>query len=63
MIRALSRRSFTEHQQSATWSLWSQGKSLSEIGRQLNKHAAPFFVSCKNMVVSNRLNQFVQNGH
>ncbi|PTQ81540.1 helix-turn-helix domain-containing protein, partial [Nitrosomonas ureae] len=21
------------------WQLWSEGKSLSEIGRQLNKHA------------------------
>ena len=43
MMRALSKRSFTEHQQNAIWSLWSQGKSLSEIGRQLNKHAGSIF--------------------
>lgn len=43
MLRALSKRSFTEHQQNAIWSLWSQGKSLSEIGRQLNKHAGSIF--------------------
>lgn len=43
MMRALSRRSFTEHQQNAIWSLWSQGKSLSEIGRQLKKHAGSIF--------------------
>jgi IS30 family transposase len=43
MMRALSRRSFTEYQQSAIWSLWSQGKSLSEIGRQLDKHAGSIF--------------------
>ena len=43
MMRALSQRSFTEHQQNAIWSLWSQGKSLSEIGRQLNKHAGSIF--------------------
>lgn len=43
MMRALSRRSFTEYQQSAIWSLWSHGKSLSEIGRQLNKHAGSIF--------------------
>ena len=42
-MRALSKRSFTEHQQNAIWSLWSQGKSLSEIGRQLNKHAGSIF--------------------
>ena len=43
MVRALSKRSFTEHQQNAIWSLWSQGKSLSEIGRHLNKHAGSIF--------------------
>ncbi|KTD47491.1 IS30B/C/D transposase [Legionella quinlivanii] len=43
MVRALSKRSFTEHQQDVIWSLWSQGKSLSEIGRQLNKHAGSIF--------------------
>lgn len=43
MMRALSKRSFTEDQQSTIWSLWSQGKSLSEIGRQLNKHAGSIF--------------------
>jgi len=43
MMRALSRRSFTEYQQGVIWSLWSQGKSLSEIGRQLNKHAGSIF--------------------
>lgn len=42
-MRALSKRSFTEHQQNAIWFLWSQGKSLSEIGRQLNKHAGSIF--------------------
>ncbi len=29
------------------WQLWSQGKSLSEIGRQLNKHAASVFCYLK----------------
>lgn len=43
MVRALSKRSFTEHQQDSIWSLWSQGKSLSEIGRQLTKHAGSIF--------------------
>jgi hypothetical protein len=43
MMRALSKRSFTEHQQNVIWFLWSQGKSLSEIGRQLNKHAGSIF--------------------
>ena len=43
MIYTVSKRSFTEYQQSAIWSLWSQGKSLSEIGRQLNKHAGSIF--------------------
>ena len=43
MVRALSKRSFTEHQQNAIWSLWSQGKSLSEIGRHLNKYAGSIF--------------------
>jgi len=38
-----SKRSFTDHQQERMWQLWSQGKSLSEIGRQLNKHAASVF--------------------
>jgi hypothetical protein len=33
-----SKRSFTYHQQESMWQLWSQGKSLSEIGRQLNKN-------------------------
>ena len=39
-----SKRSFTYHQQETMWQLWSQGKSLSEIGRQLDKHAGS--VSC-----------------
>lgn len=43
MIYTASKRNFTEHQQNAIWSLWSQGKSLSEIGRQLNKHAGSIF--------------------
>lgn len=43
MMRALSKRNFTEDQQSTIWSLWSQGKSLSDIGRQLNKHAGSIF--------------------
>lgn len=38
-----SKRSFTYHQQETMWQLWSQGKSLSEIGRQLNKHAGSVF--------------------
>lgn len=38
-----SKRSFTYHQQETMWHLWSQGKSLSEIGRQLNKHAGSVF--------------------
>ena len=37
------RRSFTEHEQAIMWELWSQGKSLSEIGRYINKHAASVF--------------------
>lgn len=43
MIYTLSKRNFTAHQQSSIWTLWSQGKSLSEIGRQLNKHAGSIF--------------------
>jgi transposase, IS30 family len=38
-----SKRRFTYHQQEMMWQLWSQGKSLSEIGRQLNKHAGSVF--------------------
>ncbi len=38
-----SKRSFTHHQQETMWQLWSQGKSLSEIGRQLGKHAGSVF--------------------
>ncbi len=38
-----SKRSFTHHQQESMWQLWSQGKSLSEIGRQLDKHAGSVF--------------------
>jgi IS30 family transposase len=43
MIYNSSKRNFSEHQQNIMWSLWSQGKSLSEIGRQLNKHAGSIF--------------------
>lgn len=43
MMYTLSKRNFTEHQQTAIWLLWSQGKSLSEIGRQLEKHAGSIF--------------------
>jgi IS30 family transposase len=43
MIYNLSKRNFTEHQQNAIWSLWSEGRSLSEIGRQLGKHAGSIF--------------------
>lgn len=43
MNHQLSKRSFTYHQQEVMWQLWSQGKSLSEIGRQLNKHAGSVF--------------------
>ncbi|SEQ59735.1 hypothetical protein SAMN05421510_10986 [Nitrosomonas ureae] len=32
------------------WQLWSEGKSLSEIGRQLNKHAGSVFATYKNPV-------------
>ncbi|MEQ1637022.1 MAG: helix-turn-helix domain-containing protein [Methylococcales bacterium] len=38
-----SKRSFTYHEQETMWQLWSQGKSLSEIGRQLSKHAGSVF--------------------
>ena len=38
-----SKRSFTYHQQESMWQLWSQGKSLSEIGRQLSKYAGSVF--------------------
>lgn len=38
-----SKRSFTHYQQETVWQLWSQGKSLSEIGRQLDKHAGSAF--------------------
>lgn len=38
-----SKRNFTYAQQETMWHLWSQGKSLSEIGRQLNKHAGSIF--------------------
>lgn len=43
MIYQSSTRNFTYDQQEAMWQLWSQGKSLSEIGRQLNKHAGSVF--------------------
>jgi IS30 family transposase len=43
MIYQPSKRNFTYHQQETMWQLWSQGKSLSEIGRQLNKHAGSVF--------------------
>jgi IS30 family transposase len=42
-MRRLSKRNFTVHQKNVIWSLWSQGESLSEIGRQLNKHAGSIF--------------------
>ncbi len=38
-----SKRSFTHHQQETMWQLWSQGKALSEIGRQLDKRAGSAF--------------------
>ncbi len=38
-----SKRNFTYAQQEMMWHLWSQGKSLSEIGRQLNKYAGSVF--------------------
>lgn len=43
MIYNLSKRSFTAHQQTTIWSMWSQGKSLSEIGREISKHAGSIF--------------------
>lgn len=42
-MRILSKRSFTQYQQDMIWSLWSCGKSLSEIGRKLNKHPGSIF--------------------
>jgi len=38
-----SKRNSTYTQQETMWHLWSQGKSLSEMGRQLNKHAGSVF--------------------
>jgi hypothetical protein len=38
-----SKRSFMFHQQETMWQLWSQCKSLNEIGRQLDKHAGWVF--------------------
>ena len=43
MNYTLSRKNFTEYHQDVMWSLWSQGQSLSEIGRQINKHAGSVF--------------------
>lgn len=42
-MNELSKRNFTDEQQNIIWNLWSQGKSLSEIGRQVNKHAGSIF--------------------
>lgn len=43
MVYKISKRNFTEEQQELMWCLWSQGKSLSEIGRYLSKHAGSVF--------------------
>lgn len=43
MVYKISKRNFTEEQQELMWCLWSQGKSLSEIGRHLSKHAGSVF--------------------
>ena len=37
------KRNFTYAQQETMQYLWPQGKLLSEIGRQLNKHAGSVF--------------------
>ena len=37
------KRNFTETQAECMWLLWSQGKSLSEIGRVINRHAGSVF--------------------
>lgn len=43
MTYKISRKNFTEEQKNTMWNLWSKGKSLSEIGRQLNKRAGSVF--------------------
>lgn len=43
MYYRTTKRSFTEVEQDKMWQLWSQGLSLSEIGRSINKHAASVF--------------------
>ena len=43
MRYTLSRRNFTQSQQDLMWHYWSEGKSLSEIGRRVNKHAGSVF--------------------
>ena len=43
MTHEVSKRSFTGYQQDLLWSSWAKGKSLSEIGRQINKHAGSVF--------------------
>lgn len=43
MVYGIAKRNFTEEQQNTMWNLWSKGKSLSEIGRQLHKHAGSVF--------------------
>lgn len=43
MIYASSKRNFTDTQKETIWQLWSYGKSLSEIGRSIGKHADSVF--------------------
>jgi len=46
-----SKRSFTYHQQQTIWHLWSEGKSLSEIGRRLSFMALAKNLSAKTFVM------------
>ena len=43
MFYTSSKRSFTDAHKETMWLLWSQGQSLSKIGRETGKHAASVF--------------------
>ncbi len=43
MIYVSSKRNFTDAQKEVMWRLWSEGQSLSEIGRAIDKHAGSVF--------------------
>lgn len=43
MLDTDSKRNFTDTQKATIWLLWSQGKSLSVIAREIGKHAASVF--------------------